>query len=56
MKSSYEEKSLSIHGGVTSFINALFKSAEENGVDFVFKGKVHSLIISDLKLIVGNIS
>jgi len=47
MKSSYKEKSLSIHGGVTSFINALFKSAEENGVDFVFKGKVSSLIISD---------
>ena len=45
--SSYEGKSLSIHGGVTSFINALFKSAEENGVDFVFKGKVSSLIISD---------
>ena len=47
MKSSYQEKSLSTHGGVTSFINALFKSAEENGVDFVFKGKVSSLIISD---------
>ena len=47
MKSSYEEKSLSVHGGVTSFINALFKSAEENGVDFVFKGKVNSLVISD---------
>ena len=47
MKSSYEEKSLSISGGVTSFINALFKSAEENGVDFVFKSKVSSLTISD---------
>ena len=47
MKSSYEEKSLSIHGGVTSFINALFKSAEENGVDFIFKSKVSSLTISD---------
>ena len=38
---------MSVHGGVTSFINALFKSAEENGVDFVFKRKVSSLIISD---------
>ena len=47
MKASFQEKSLSIHGGVTSFIDALFKSAEENGVDFVFKGKVSSLIISD---------
>ena len=47
MKSSYEEKSLSVHGGVTSFINALFKSAEENGVDFIFKSKVSSLTISD---------
>ncbi len=47
MNSSYEKKSLSVHGGVTSFINALFKSAEENGVDFVFKGKVNSLVISD---------
>ena len=47
IKASYQEKSLSINGGVTSFINALFKSAEENGVDFVFKGKVSSLIISD---------
>ena len=47
MKSSYKDKSLSVHGGVTSFINALFKSAEENGVDFVFKGKVNSLVISD---------
>ncbi len=47
MKSSYEEKSLSVHGGVASFINALFKSAEENGVDFVFKSRVNSLTISD---------
>ena len=47
LKSSYEEKSLSIHGGVTSFINALFKSAEENGVDFVFKSKVCSLTMLD---------
>ena len=47
MKSSYKEKSLSIDGGVTSFIDALFKSAEKNGVEFVFNGKVSSLIISD---------
>ncbi len=39
MKSSYKEKSLSIDGGVTSFIDALFKSAEENGVEFVFNEK-----------------
>ena len=46
MKDSYQEKSLSIHGGVTSFIDALFKSAEENGVAFVFKSKVGSISIS----------
>ncbi len=47
IKASYQEKSLSIHGGVSSFIDALFNSAEENGVDFVFKGKVSSILISD---------
>ena len=47
MKSSYKEKSLSIDGGVSSFIDALFKSAEDNGVEFVFNGKVSSVIISD---------
>ena len=47
MKSSYKEKSLSIDGGVRSFIDALFKSAEDNGVEFVFNGKVSSVIISD---------
>ncbi len=47
MKSSYSEKPLSTNGGVGSFIDALFKSADDNGVEFAFKAKVSSLIISD---------
>ena len=38
---------MSIDGGVSSFIDALFKSAEDNGVEFVFNAKVSSVIISD---------